>query len=315
VEPEEALDAKIEQLARKQHGAIARRQVLALGGGSSVITRRVKARRWTRVAPGVYVLRGIERTFKQRVMIAVLQAGRGAAASHRCAAVLHVLDGVRMAAVEVTITRRTTLRLPAGVVLHRSTDLEPRDIVEIDGIPTTSITRTLVDIANRISLADLECAYEDGVRRHATSFDAVESLVDRVARPGRPGVRGARVLLRIAVRDGKRNGSELETRFFQLIRALGLPLPVRQRQVCRPDGRFAYADYAYEAQRVLFELQGYDGHTKRIDHRRDTERNNMLNLRGYRVYEFTWHHVMREPERVKEVVIAALGIQAIEYRS
>lgn len=308
----EPVDVAVERIARSQHGAFSRRQAIDCGATETLIHRRKKAGRWRRAAPSVYVLPGWQRTFRQRVAVAVLQVP-GSAASHRCAGMLQRLDGVRTAPIEITVPRNAGAK-PKGVTVHRSDDLAEEDVEVIDGIRTTTVTRTLVDIAGLIGRNDLECAYECGVRRGETSLEAVEALVERVARPGRRGVRGARALIKIAVRDGKRNGSELETRFFQILRELGLPLPMRQRQVFRPDGRFAYADYAYDDEKVVFELQGYDGHSTRIQHRRDTERNNMIALRGYTLFEFTWHHVMREPEMVKRVVLEALGVLTFEHR-
>ena len=301
------------RLARKQHGVFSRRQAIEVGATPALIYRRAKAGRWRRVAPGVYAIPAWERTMKQRVMAAVLQVP-GSAASHRCAALLHRLDGVRAAPIEITIPRSSG-GSPVQVTIHRSDDLIADDVVVVDGIPTTSITRTLVDISSHMRLTDLECAYEDGVRRGETSLAELEAFVSRIARPGRRGVGGARRLIDIALRDGKRNGSALETRFLQILRRLGLPAPVRQCQIFRPDGRFAYADYAYEEHQVVFELQGYEGHSKKLDHRRDTERNNMLQLRGYRLFEFTWHHVMNEPDKVAGVVLAALGMQTLGQRA
>ena len=311
-EPQEPVDVAIERIARSQHGAFSRRQAIDCGATDTLIHRRKKAGRWRRVAPGVYVLAGWERTFRQRVIVAVLQVP-GSAASHECAALLQRLDGVRTAPIEITVPRTSGAK-PKGVTVHRSDDLLEEDVEVIDGIRTTTVTRTLVDLAAQISRNDLECAYESGVRRGATSLEAIEKLVERVGRSGRRGVTRARALIKIAVRDGERNGSELETRFFQILRELGLPLPTRQRQVFRPDGRFAYADYAYDDEKVVFELQGYEGHSTKIQHRRDTERNNMIALRGYTLFEFTWHHVMREPEMVKRVVLEALGVLTFEYR-
>ena len=314
-EPEvlkEPVDVAVERIARSQHGAFSRQQALDCGATDSLIHRRKAARRWRRVAPSVYVLAGWERTFRQRVVVATLQIP-GSAASHECAALLRKLDGVRTARIEITVPRTCGAK-PKGVTLHRSDDLLDEDVEVVDGIRTTTATRTLVDLAAQISRNDLECAYECGVRRGETSLEAIEALVERVGRSGRRGVAGARALIKIAVQDGKRNGSELETRFFQILRELGLPLPTRQHQVFRPDGRFAYADYAYDDEKVVFELQGYEGHSTKKQHRRDTERNNMIALRGYTLYEFTWHHVMREPDMVKRVVLEALGVLTFEYR-
>src|SRR3954449_6789289 len=48
---------------------------------------------------------------------------------------------------------RSHIDAPPGVIVHRSPPLHPDDVDEIDGIPVTSLARTLVDLAE-ISDAD-----------------------------------------------------------------------------------------------------------------------------------------------------------------
>lgn len=305
-------DAAIEALARTQYGAFSFEQATLAGLSPDQVHRRVGSGRWRRAAPAVYVLPGWDVTYRQRVMVACLHAGPGAFASHRCAAVLRNADGVTSAAVEVTVPRR--LRRIPDVVVHWSTDCTVYDWTIVDAIPTATMTRTLVDLAATASVVTLERIFECGLRRGETSYLEVEKLVDRLARRGKPGIRRSRQLLATVLRDGKRNGSEAETRFFQLLRAAGLPLPTRQRLVCRDDGAFAYCDYAYDGVDAVIEILGYEWHSSRRSLRADAERNNDINLLGKTLIELTWHHLTKDHAYVVNTVRRLLRDKNREYR-
>ena len=315
---EPSIDAKIEALARTQHGAIARRQVLELGASTSLIDRRVRGRRWIKCGHGVYLLAGYERdrTFKQRVMIAVLQCGQGAFASHECAALLRALDGVSTAAVEVTVPRRLRAK-PKGVRIRYSTDATVFDWSEHDGIPTATATRIIIDLAAdaRVSLDRLERIFESAQRRRETSKAAVEEALERVARPGKPGIKRGRLLIAYLVDDGHVNHSEMETRFFQIMRAEGLPLPDRQQVVHRPDGRFAYADYAYPDTDGLVELLGFKWHSSSKALTSNAERSNDVLFAGKKTVYFTWEHITKRRDYVVRTMERFLRDIRVEYRA
>lgn len=305
-------DAAIEALARTQHGAFSLDQAVEAELSVDQVHRRLRSGRWRRAAPAVYVLPGWEATFRQRVMVACLHAGPGSFASHRCAALLRGADGIATAPVTVTVPRR--LRRIPEVVVHYSTDCLVYDWSTVDAIPTATVTRSLLDLASLETVTTLERFFEWGVRRGETSYLEVERMVDRLARPGKPGVRRTRQLLATVLRDGRRNGSEAETRFFQLLRDAGLPLPARQRLVCRDDGTFAYCDYAYDGIDAVIEILGYEWHSSKRSLRADAERNNDLNLLGKTLIEFTWHHLTHDRDYVVNTVRRTLRDNNREYR-
>jgi putative AbiEi antitoxin of type IV toxin-antitoxin system len=81
-------DALIAQLAERQHGVVARRQLLDLGLGRGAISERLACKRLHRVHRGVYAVG--HRVISQRGwwMAAVLASGPDAVLSHRSAAAL-----------------------------------------------------------------------------------------------------------------------------------------------------------------------------------------------------------------------------------
>jgi predicted transcriptional regulator of viral defense system len=79
-------DARIGELARRQHGVVGRDQLVALGMGEGAIESRLKRGRLHRFHRGVYVVGYRRINWKGRWMAAVLASGSGACLSHRSAA-------------------------------------------------------------------------------------------------------------------------------------------------------------------------------------------------------------------------------------
>jgi len=76
-------------------------------------------------------------------MGAVLSCGPVTVASHLTGAHLHAMLPRRTGAIEVTTDRCPKRR--SGIIIHRAA-LEPVEIVIIQGIPCTSVARTLIDL-------------------------------------------------------------------------------------------------------------------------------------------------------------------------
>lgn len=80
-------------------------------------------------------------------MAAVLACGEGALLSHRSAASLWKLTRPQRGEIHVTVPGHGGRAGHAGVKLHRSTTLTDADLSERDGIPVTSPSRTIIDLA------------------------------------------------------------------------------------------------------------------------------------------------------------------------
>ncbi len=302
------VDAAIEALARTQQGAFSRTQARQRGATDGLIDRRLTAGRWLPADTGVFLLPGHPRTFLQRLFVATL-ATPGSFVSHEAAARVHGLDAVRDAQVEVTAPRGSGRRSRAsgGVVHHPRIAPEPEDVTILGSLPVASAARTLADLASRHPVPVLERVYESAARQGLIVPDDLDRIADRLGTRRVPGAGRLRALRSMIVRDDTVNGSDLETVWFQLVRKAGLPLPTRQRLVVRPDGRLAFADYAWPARNVIVELEGYEWHSSRLAHRADVERNNDLAIAGWTVVRFTWRQVVHDPDYVVGVLFALLG--------
>ena len=76
---------------------------------------------------------------------------------------------------------------PPGVVIHRVPELHPDDVTVVDGIPCTSIARTLVDMAEEMSRDELRALFARARERGLLDIDAVKASAARVEwRPSLP---------------------------------------------------------------------------------------------------------------------------------
>lgn len=228
---------------------------------------------------GVYRLPQTPRSFRQRLLTAVLGAGDGTIASHRSAAVLWNLDGVDEEVIEVSVPRN---RRYEDAIVHRVGSMSAGDVTTIEGIPCTTPTRTC---AGAVVADDVvEQAFERAVRRGLTSHDYAARRAVSLAQRGRAG---PAVLLRVLERRERRsNDSDLETRFERVCRAAGIS--GLRRQV--PIGPYL-ADFAELPSRVVVELDGLATRGTGAALQRDLVRQNYMVLEGWTLLRFTWDDV------------------------
>jgi len=286
---------RLGHLAATQHGVFARAQALACGVNARAVARRVSAGAYERLHPGVYRVAGAPATWRQALIAACLACGRAAAVSHLAAAALWGLAGFEPGRVE--LTARRARRRVRGCVLHWSS-LAPGDVKRVDGIPVTSVARTLADLAGCVRADALEEALDDALRRRLVTVAGMRKELRR----RRPGVK---VLGRlIDARAGMRRVPEtvFETKLLRVLRAGGLPLPAVQHWI----GRYR-VDFAYTDERLVIEADGFQWHSSRRQWDRDRAQRATLAELGWRVVPVTWTQLVSRPREVVGAVRAALG--------
>ncbi len=298
-----SLHERLERLGLAQYGVITTAQATSRGLSSQYLAR---SPRWERVTPGVYRLAALSQTWHQSLMVAVLAGGPGTVVSHRSAAILQRLDGLRGEIVEVTIPRERNHRNVEGVVVHRSAHLPPIDRHRPERIPATTVTRTLVDLASVVDADTLEIAIESGLRSHRTSLPLLQRRLKAVGGKGRAGSASLKAIVNGPV-DQAPTESVLETRFVQLCRRFDIPPGNRQYKIAGDTGLLR-ADFAWPERRVLVELEGYAWHGTRADHREDMRRQNVILLThpGWTILRYGWADVVDGPARVAAELGCAL---------
>ena len=176
----------------------------------------------------------------------------------------------------------------------------------LDGIPVTSVSRTLFDLAAVLRHSQLEQALNEAEVRQLTSRLSVPELMRR-----HPGRRGAAVLR--AVLDEGTYGItrlELERRFAALIDTHRLPRP-RHNAPVAVRGRFYEVDCLWPAQRVVVELDGRAVHGTKRAFEADRERDRILLAEGWRPMRVTWRQLQQEPERIVSDLRRLLASRAV----
>jgi very-short-patch-repair endonuclease len=290
------LDTVIARLAARQHGVVARWQLLPLGINRNAIDRRLADGRLWRVHRGVYAVGPLDRNGYR--MAAVLACGEGALLSHRDAAALWNLRPSNRTAIDVTVpgARRRRRR---RIMVHGTGEIHPDDRAEVDGIPATSVARTLLDLAEVVSQEHLRRAYEAAERHELLDMRAVHELVGRSN--GRRGLPALLALLEYDPAEARESKSELESRFLDLVREAGLPLPQLNVLV---EG-FLVDAYWPQAQLVV-ELQSWEHHGHRQAFERDNSKLTRLQTAGLTALPFTDRQLRNERDWVVASLTATL---------
>jgi len=294
-------DREVAAIAERQYGAFSRTQARSTGLSEYAMTRRVGTGAWETLLPSVYRLPGAPRTGRQRAMAAALWGGPRAVISHTTAARLLRLDAVRADAIHLTLPRRAKARTPSGLVLHRI-DIPREDRVSVDGIPCTSATRTLIESAAMLDDEELEVAFESARRIGLTSPRALARRAAELCGRGHPGSERVKRLLAQQHHDDAALQYRLEVKTARLIRASGLPDPIRQHRI----GRYR-VDFAWPPPRVVVESDGFEHHGYRLAWKRDRRRLADIEAERWRVVIVTWDDVTRRPQQTVERIAWALA--------
>jgi hypothetical protein len=135
----------VAELSAAQHGVVSLAQLRDVGLGDSAVRERIACARLVRIHEAVYATGHAPLSLNGRWMAAVLACGPGAAlCGHSAAAALGLIERDR--GPEVTSPGRCGKARHAITVRQRSL-LLPRDRTTVDGIPCTSVGRTLLDLA------------------------------------------------------------------------------------------------------------------------------------------------------------------------
>lgn len=149
-------------LAETQDGLLTSKQAREIGLKDSVLVRLAQRGRLVRAARGVYRIAHYppDRLAQYREAVLWAQASQGPqriALSHETGLLVLGISDVNPQKVHITIPKGARLRRekPGWVVLHRA-DLSPDDLIEHEGIPVTSVERTINDVlatTHRVDLA------------------------------------------------------------------------------------------------------------------------------------------------------------------
>ena len=250
---------------------------MEIGVAPRTITRWATNNRLTRVHAGVYAVGHPQHSPHALAMAAVLACGDRAVLSHDSAAALW---GVRKWPGTPEVTCALEKRRP-GIRTHRTQTLITRDVRRHRNIRVTSPSRTILDIAGRLTDAQLARAVNDlrlaghlrgaELQRLVTSSTRVKALADPDQAPTR---------------------SPPEDAFPAFCRKYGLPVPRLNVTMFGHE-----VDALFEEEKLIVEIDGWRFHKDHDSFEADRERDATAIEHGFATYRVTWARLSRDPDR------------------
>jgi hypothetical protein len=277
--PPSSTDRAVADIGRRQHGLVTLAQVDDLEVTRRQRQWRVRTGRWESPYNGVFLIGGVPRSWKTSLLAACLAGD--AVASHRSAAALWDLPGARRDVVEI-ITERWERAQHPGLRVHESLLLDEIDKDIVDGIPATTVERTIFDLCAKSSDLAIDMAIDRALSRNLTDHGRLLAAEARLATRGRDGAaRFHRVMAR-RVEGAATPESAPERQLAHALVHQGLPEPTVQYVVRDTDGRqVARCDLAYPQWHIVIEYDSVQEHTGRAALLRDSARRNAITALGF----------------------------------
>ncbi|MCW2993785.1 MAG: hypothetical protein JWQ18_1280 [Conexibacter sp.] len=301
----ETVDARLAVVAARQGGVVALRQIRAAGLSARAAQERAEAGRLHRIHPGVYAVGHRAVSVDGRRIAAVLACGEGAVLGRfSAAAAWRVLndDGRRF---DVVAPGRSGGRVGDSrwIDLRRTRRLDDRDVTVLRGIPITTVSRTLLDLAGCARARVLGRALHEAEVLRLLDVDDVVATIER--NPGRRGVRALRVALGVT-------GSEpgvFTDMFVALCVDFGLPTPRLNVHVDGGD-RLYEVDALFEAEQLIIELDGRQVHGTARNFQTDRRRDSVLAAHDFQTLRYTWHRLRDERAAVAGELRRTLALRS-----
>ncbi|MFL5902795.1 MAG: type IV toxin-antitoxin system AbiEi family antitoxin domain-containing protein [Solirubrobacteraceae bacterium] len=298
-ESQAPVDTRLARLASRQHGIVTARQLRALGVSTRARDHRVQIGRLHPIHRGVYAVGHRDLSENGLFVAAVAAVGAEAALSHVSAAALwglmrpHGDDGV-----DVTVTR--SIKPRPGIRLHVTRSLPPFDVTRHHGIPVTTPTRTVLDLAQVLTERNLRRVVHEGEVQRLVSNDELRERVHRS--PKRRG--GPR--LRAIVDEGPvRTRSEFEEVTYDLLARNRFPRPKTNTPLPGLPS-WLEVDFHFPGTSLVVEADGDQFHGTRWRRRMDARKQALIEAAGFRVIRLTWEQVTGDEAQTVRRVRQAL---------
>jgi predicted transcriptional regulator of viral defense system len=301
-----SIDHKIAGVADRQHGVVSGRQLRALGLSESGISARVASGRLHPLFRGTFAVghRVIGR--HGRMLAAALSSGDGAVVSHGSAAELLGLWTKRAVPVDVIAPGQTGRKIQ-DIRWHNVRRPLPDEIEARDGIPCTTVSRTLVDMAGRTSYTSLRRLVEQAAVLRQLEVREVDRVLAHGRRRGAPNLRAILEIWRTDDEHRPLLRSPLEAKLLPILLESGVPRPECNIKLRIDAGKPVEVDMLWRARRLVIEVDGEETHGTRGAFQSDRQRAQRLVAAGYRVAGISWLQAVNETAAVVARIKRMLG--------
>lgn len=229
-------------------------------------------------------------------MAAILTCGPNAALSHWTAAAAW---GIAEPFGAIHVARTTgTHRRGRGIRLHRPKQLPAAEVTNIDHMPLTTVSRTLVDLAGVTTmrrLADLLSA-----SRRLRIFDAEDCRAVLRRAPNRRGSGRLEALVSKFDPVVTPSLSELQDRVLLMCIDAGIPRPEVEAKIGN-----RVVDFLWRDANVILEVDGIANHHHRFDEDRNRDLDHLAS--DYRTARVTFQMIEDDPHGVIDKIRKVLG--------
>jgi len=303
---EEPDDEAIARVAGEQHGVVGRRQLLQLGIGRRAIEHRRDHGRLRNVYPGVYAVGHDTRTFRARLSAALLSVGPEGVAGELSATALRGItpEPKETVCVLAPAPRR---RRPGAFIRRARVCLEEIEVV--DGVPATTVARTLLDLAASGIEGLPRILRQAEFNGLVTDADIAEVLERH------PFAAGRQRLARLVGIEGRRTSrtrSSAEDQFLRFCVRHGLPLP-EVNTVLLIDGQRYEVDFLWREAGLVVELDDRAGHGGTVAFELDRARDRALVTAGLTPMRVTTGQVRDDPARLAGEISTVLASRHIDF--
>jgi predicted transcriptional regulator of viral defense system len=255
-------------IAERQYGTVSRSQLRRTLSDKQIHVL-LKRGSLERMYAGVFRVAGSYPSARQRAMAAVLHCGDEALLSHTSAAELLRYPAPHDERFHLAVPPHVK-RASNAVVLHRTTSIDQRDRYVVDGLPCTSPTRTIIDLAGQLEGEALEHAFEAARRMGLTTKLAIERRIGADRAPA-----ALRDLLKLV--DLRPTESRLEVRTARLLRKHRITPEATQHRV----GSYRIDFVLSFACKLGLECDGFEWHGNHLAWKRDRRRVAALEAAGW----------------------------------
>jgi very-short-patch-repair endonuclease len=195
---------------------------------------------------------------------------------------------------------------PVPPIRRHYSRLPADEITTWEGIPVTSVPRTIFDCAAGGDVDLVEAVLRQAEYRKRWDALSLPYLLDRY--PRRRGCRTVKeALKRLEESPLGTTESPLEEKFLPFLRAYGLPTP-RLNEWIELGGRRYKVDCRWQGTKEIVELDSWEAHGTRSAFRDDRERDRRLRVAGYGLTRITWAQLEDEPAAVAADLRALLSL-------
>jgi hypothetical protein len=189
---------------------------------------------------------------------------------------------------DVTVPRRGKNR--RGIRVHRAPALDTRLTTRVEGIPVTTLPKTLLDLAASGSSRELSNAVDKAKRLDRLSLADIDAMLER-----QPGAAGSRALAKALAlyRQPVFDRARSELLFLDLVKKAGLPLPILNTWVDKFE-----IDAYWEAERFAVEVDGWETHGTRQAFEDDRVRIEEMKLAGIDTIRISARRIELKPQEV-----------------